>query len=80
MVQDAPAQLGPYTILGELGRGGMGAVYRARHATLGTEVALKVILPGQDASADAVARFQREARTAAGPFGKCRSRSCDVAL
>jgi formylglycine-generating enzyme required for sulfatase activity len=60
-----PASIGPYTILGELGRGGMGVVYRAHRADLKKDYALKVILPGQDASVDAVARFRREALAAA---------------
>ncbi len=49
------ARLGPYVLLGELGRGGMGVVYRARREDLRHDYALKVILPGQDASPDAVA-------------------------
>ncbi|MHC5021690.1 MAG: serine/threonine-protein kinase, partial [Planctomycetota bacterium] len=58
-------RLGPYTILGELGRGGMGLVYRARRDDLNREYALKVILPGQDAAPEIVERFRREARAAA---------------
>jgi serine/threonine protein kinase len=51
-----------YTLYGELGRGGMGAVYLARHAVSGRRVALKLMLPRTAANADARARFQREVR------------------
>jgi eukaryotic-like serine/threonine-protein kinase len=49
-----------YELLRELGRGGMGAVYLARHEDTGEEVALKVMLPKVAASATARARFLRE--------------------
>ncbi len=59
----AGRRIGPFTVIAELGRGGMGAVYRARHDETGAEYALKVILPvaGFDDAEDALARFQREA-------------------
>ena len=58
-------ELGPYTIVDLLGRGGMGEVYRARDVRLGRDVAIKV-LPGAFAKdPDRVARFEREARAVA---------------
>lgn len=58
-------RLGDYELGEELGRGAMGAVYRARHATLGQEVALKVILAGEFASEAERRRFLAEAGQAA---------------
>ena len=49
-----------YTLLGELGRGGMGAVYLARHKRTGQHVALKLMLPKVAANETARARFMRE--------------------
>jgi serine/threonine-protein kinase len=54
--------LGSYEIVGLLGKGAMGRVYRARHARLGREVALKVLNPEFIARPDVVQRFFREAR------------------
>ncbi len=49
-----------YQLKSELGQGGMGAVYKARHTKLKRIVALKVLPKNRLASAEAVARFERE--------------------
>jgi len=61
----AGTELGPYEIVAPLGSGGMGEVYRARDARLGREVAVKVLPETLARSADALARFQKEARAVA---------------
>src|SRR5258706_16293402 len=58
----ANAKLGPYVVLGPLKSGGMGEVYRAHDTQLDRAVALKVLRADQVGDANAIARFQREAK------------------
>ncbi len=58
-------RLGSYEVIGLLGRGGMGEVYRARDTRLGRDVAIKVLPASFASNPDRIARFEREAKTLA---------------
>src|SRR5512136_1563052 len=61
---DVPERIGRYLVLGVLGQGAMGTVYRGRDDRLERDVALKVMSKGLT-DPDSRARFEREARAAA---------------
>src|SRR6186997_1358065 len=62
MAVTAGTRLGSYDVVGPIGRGGMGEVYRAHDSRLGRDVALKVLPTEFTADAGRLARFESEAR------------------
>ncbi len=69
---------GKYTIGRTLGEGGMGVVYEARHEKLGQRCAVKLLRPEICRDSEAVARFEREARSAASLSSRHVCRVLDV--
>jgi eukaryotic-like serine/threonine-protein kinase len=66
MALAAGTKLGPYEVVGPLGAGGMGEVYRGRDTRLGRDVAIKVLPASFTKDATALQRFEREAKTISG--------------
>ena len=62
---ELPSQFGDYELREELGRGGMGVVFRAQQTNPNREVAVKMLLRGKLATVDDEARFRREAESVA---------------
>src|SRR5262249_16602105 len=61
----APDRVGPYEILGVIGRGGMGVVYRALQTSLERPVQLKSLREGRTINREALKGFEREAKAIA---------------
>src|SRR5437899_12786506 len=58
-------KIGPYEVIGQIGAGGMGEVYRAHDARLGRDVAIKVLPSSFSSDPARLNRFAQEARSAA---------------
>jgi eukaryotic-like serine/threonine-protein kinase len=65
MALNPGTKLGPYEVVGPLGAGGMGEVYRARDTRLGRDVAIKVLPASLAKDGDRLRRFETEAKTVA---------------
>ena len=72
------SRLGVYEVVSSIGEGGMGQVYRARDTRLGRDVAIKILPEAFAHDVDRLARFQREASSAASSGG--RDGRCSVAV
>ena len=55
-------KISPYEVVGQIGAGATGVVYKARDPRLGRDVAIKVLPPSFSADADRLPRFAQEAR------------------
>jgi serine/threonine protein kinase len=62
MLLEVAARIGPYEIVGPLGTGGMGEVYRARDTKLNRDIAIKVLPELVARDPERLARFEREAQ------------------
>jgi serine/threonine protein kinase len=65
MALRAGTRIGPYEVVGSLGAGGMGEVYRARDSRLQRDIAIKILPTEFSQDAERLSRFEREARTLA---------------
>ena len=65
MTLNSGTKLGPYEVIGLVGAGGMGEVYRARDARLGREVAIKILSESFSRDPERLRRFEQEARAVA---------------
>ena len=63
--QELPERIGRYQVAGEIARGGVGSVWKARDVELGREIALKVLLDRHEGNPDATRRFVEEAQIGA---------------